>query len=135
MGMIYEDDVPGEISLVQRMWTARCDAEVTFTSAVKPSTLISFAIPGPGAGTRAWTGVGGCQRSPPAAMPSRRPSTLARTGRGRNAERIALVWHRLGEAQMAWFWRWGPCEWSNLDRASLPAPSVLSWSMTVYPVR
>ena len=43
MGMIYEDDVPGEISLVQRVWSARCEADVSFTSAAKPSTMISFS--------------------------------------------------------------------------------------------
>ncbi|MDG4791759.1 AraC family transcriptional regulator [Micromonospora sp. WMMD1102] len=42
MGLIFEA-VPGELPLVQRVWSARCDAATRFTSAVKRSTLISFA--------------------------------------------------------------------------------------------
>lgn len=42
MGLTFEA-VPGEIPLVQRVWTSRCEATVEFTSVVKASTLISFA--------------------------------------------------------------------------------------------
>jgi len=42
MGLIF-DAVAGELPLVQRVWSARCDAATSFTSAAKGSTLISFA--------------------------------------------------------------------------------------------
>jgi hypothetical protein len=42
MGMIFEA-VPGDIPLVRRVWSARCDATTGFTSAAKHSTMISFA--------------------------------------------------------------------------------------------
>jgi hypothetical protein len=42
MGLIFEA-VSGELPLVQRVWSARCDAATSFTSAAKRSTMISFA--------------------------------------------------------------------------------------------
>lgn len=42
MSLIFHA-VPGEIPLVQRVWSARCDATTRFTSVAKGSTLISFA--------------------------------------------------------------------------------------------
>jgi hypothetical protein len=42
MGLNFEA-VPGEIKLVQRVWTARCDATINFTSAAKHSSMIAFA--------------------------------------------------------------------------------------------
>ncbi|PVZ09365.1 helix-turn-helix domain-containing protein [Actinomycetospora cinnamomea] len=37
------DAVAGDVPLVQRVWTARCDAATAFTSAAKGSSMIAFA--------------------------------------------------------------------------------------------
>ncbi|GAA4078848.1 helix-turn-helix domain-containing protein [Nonomuraea soli] len=42
MGLIF-NAVAGEIPLVQRVWTARCEATTGFTSVVKTSSMIAFA--------------------------------------------------------------------------------------------
>lgn len=42
MALIFKD-VVGDVPLVQRVWSAHCEATTVFTSAAKPSTLISFA--------------------------------------------------------------------------------------------
>jgi hypothetical protein len=42
MGLIF-DAVVGELPLVQRVWSATCDAETSFTSAAKGSSMIAFA--------------------------------------------------------------------------------------------
>ncbi len=42
MGLCF-DEVAGELPLVQRVWSARCDAPTSFTSAVKGSSMIAFA--------------------------------------------------------------------------------------------
>jgi hypothetical protein len=42
MGLIF-DAVAGELPLVQRVWSAHCDATTTFTSAAKGSSMIAFA--------------------------------------------------------------------------------------------
>lgn len=42
MGLIF-DAVAGELPLVQRVWSARCEASTTFTSAAKGSSMIAFA--------------------------------------------------------------------------------------------
>lgn len=42
MGLIF-DAVAGEIPLVQRVWSARCEATTSFTSAAKGSCMIAFA--------------------------------------------------------------------------------------------
>jgi helix-turn-helix protein len=45
MGLIF-DAVAGELPLVQRVWSARCDAATSFTSAAKGSSMIAFARTG-----------------------------------------------------------------------------------------
>src|SRR3979411_1789862 len=42
MGLIF-DAVAGELPLVQRVWSASCDAATSFTSAAKGSSMIAFA--------------------------------------------------------------------------------------------
>jgi hypothetical protein len=42
MGLIF-DEVAGDLPLVQRVWSARCDAATGFTSVVKGSSMIAFA--------------------------------------------------------------------------------------------
>lgn len=42
MGLIF-DAVAGEIPLVRRVWSARCEATTSFTSAAKGSCMIAFA--------------------------------------------------------------------------------------------
>ena len=42
MGLVL-DAVTGHIPLVQRVWTAQCDAETTFTSVAKSTSMIAFA--------------------------------------------------------------------------------------------
>jgi helix-turn-helix protein len=42
MGLIF-DAVVGEIPLVQRVWSARCDATTGFSSVAKGSSMIAFA--------------------------------------------------------------------------------------------
>jgi hypothetical protein len=42
MGLIFGAGV-GELPLVQRVWSARCDAATSFTSVVKGSSMIAFA--------------------------------------------------------------------------------------------
>jgi hypothetical protein len=42
MGLIF-DAVAGELPLVRRVWSARCDAATTFTSAAKGSSMIAFS--------------------------------------------------------------------------------------------
>jgi hypothetical protein len=42
MGLIF-DAVAGELPLVQRVWSARCDAATGFTSAAKGASMIAFA--------------------------------------------------------------------------------------------
>lgn len=42
MGLVF-GAVPGEIPLVRRVWSARCDATTMFSSVVKGTTLISFS--------------------------------------------------------------------------------------------
>ncbi|HST81531.1 MAG TPA: helix-turn-helix domain-containing protein [Kineosporiaceae bacterium] len=42
MGLIFDAGV-GELPLVQRVWSARCDAATSFTSAAKGSSMIAFA--------------------------------------------------------------------------------------------
>jgi hypothetical protein len=42
MGLIF-DEVTGELPLVERVWAARFDAEISFVSVAKASTMISFA--------------------------------------------------------------------------------------------
>ncbi|WP_049565717.1 helix-turn-helix domain-containing protein [Nonomuraea sp. SBT364] len=42
MGLIF-NAVAGELPLVQRVWSASCDATTGFSSAVKSSTMIAFA--------------------------------------------------------------------------------------------
>jgi hypothetical protein len=45
MGLIF-DAVAGEVPLVQRVWSARCDAATGFASAAKGSSMIAFARSG-----------------------------------------------------------------------------------------
>jgi hypothetical protein len=45
MGLIL-DEVTGDLPLVQRVWSARCDAVTGFTSIVKSSSMIAFARTG-----------------------------------------------------------------------------------------
>src|SRR5947199_9348290 len=45
MGLIF-DAVAGELPLVQRVWSASCDAATSFTSAAKGSSMIAFARTG-----------------------------------------------------------------------------------------
>ena len=47
MGLLFEA-VGGELPLVQRVWSARCDAATSFTSAAKGSSMIAFARNGDG---------------------------------------------------------------------------------------
>ncbi len=47
MGLIFEA-VAGELPLVQRVWSASCDATTGFTSAAKGSSMIAFARHGDG---------------------------------------------------------------------------------------
>ncbi|WP_129669888.1 helix-turn-helix domain-containing protein [Phytoactinopolyspora endophytica] len=47
MGLIY-NAVAGELPLVQRVWTATCEATTGFSSAVKASSMICFARSGDG---------------------------------------------------------------------------------------
>ncbi|MFI6483584.1 helix-turn-helix domain-containing protein [Nonomuraea sp. NPDC050663] len=42
MGFIF-NAVAGEIPLVQRVWSARCEATTGFSSVIKPSSMIAFA--------------------------------------------------------------------------------------------
>lgn len=42
MGLIF-DEVAGELPLVERVWAARFDAETSFASVAKASTMLSFA--------------------------------------------------------------------------------------------
>jgi hypothetical protein len=42
MGLIF-DDVAGDLPLIQRVWSARCDAATSFTSVAKGSSMIAFA--------------------------------------------------------------------------------------------
>ncbi|WP_037973290.1 helix-turn-helix domain-containing protein [Streptomyces sp. NRRL WC-3742] len=42
MGLIF-DAVAGELPLVRRVWSARCDATTDFTSVAKGSSMIAFA--------------------------------------------------------------------------------------------
>ena len=42
MGLMF-DAVAGELPLVQRVWSASCDAATSFTSAAKGSSMIAFA--------------------------------------------------------------------------------------------
>src|SRR3954463_5242860 len=42
MGLIF-NAVAGELPLVQRVWSASCDAATGFTSAAKASSMIAFA--------------------------------------------------------------------------------------------
>jgi hypothetical protein len=42
MGLIFDAGV-GELPLVRRVWSARCDAATSFTSVVKGSSMIAFA--------------------------------------------------------------------------------------------
>lgn len=42
MGLVF-DAVAGELPLVQRVWSASCDATTRVTSAAKPSSMIAFA--------------------------------------------------------------------------------------------
>ena len=42
MGLTF-DAVAGELPLVQRVWSASCDAATSFTSAAKGSSMIAFA--------------------------------------------------------------------------------------------
>ena len=42
MGLIF-NAVAGELPLVQRVWSASCDATTWFASAAKPSSMIAFA--------------------------------------------------------------------------------------------
>ncbi|MFC5139791.1 helix-turn-helix domain-containing protein [Actinomycetospora rhizophila] len=42
MGLVF-DAVTGDIPLVQRVWTAHCDAETGFTSVAKSTSMIAFA--------------------------------------------------------------------------------------------
>jgi hypothetical protein len=45
MGLLF-DAVAGELPLVRRVWSARCDAATGFSSAVKGSSMIAFARAG-----------------------------------------------------------------------------------------
>ncbi|HEY2172323.1 MAG TPA: helix-turn-helix domain-containing protein [Mycobacteriales bacterium] len=45
MGLVF-DAVAGELPLVQRVWSARCDATTSFSSAAKSSSMIAFARSG-----------------------------------------------------------------------------------------
>ncbi|GAB3905374.1 helix-turn-helix domain-containing protein [Kibdelosporangium lantanae] len=45
MGLIF-DAIPGELPLVRRVWSARCDATTGFTSAAKGTSMIAFARDG-----------------------------------------------------------------------------------------
>jgi hypothetical protein len=45
MGLVF-NAVAGELPLVQRVWSARCDAAAGFTSAAKTSSMIAFARSG-----------------------------------------------------------------------------------------
>ncbi len=47
MGLIF-DAVAGELPLVRRVWSARCDAATSFSSAAKGSSMIAFARSGDG---------------------------------------------------------------------------------------
>src|SRR5205823_9226188 len=47
MGLIF-NAVAGELPLVQRVWSASCDAATGFTSAAKASSMIAFARSGDG---------------------------------------------------------------------------------------
>ena len=47
MGLIF-NAVAGDLPLVQRVWSARCDAATGFTSATKASSMIAFARSGDG---------------------------------------------------------------------------------------
>jgi hypothetical protein len=47
VGLIFKD-VAGELPLVQRVWSATCDATIGFSSAVKASSMICFARSGGG---------------------------------------------------------------------------------------
>jgi hypothetical protein len=47
MGLIF-NAVEGELPLVQRVWSASCDAATGFTSAAKTSSMIAFARSGDG---------------------------------------------------------------------------------------
>lgn len=42
MGLVFSD-VPGEVPLVRRVWSAGCDATTGFASAVKTSSMIAFS--------------------------------------------------------------------------------------------
>lgn len=45
MGLIFES-VPGDVRLVQRVWTAACDGATTFSSLAKATPMIAFARSG-----------------------------------------------------------------------------------------
>lgn len=45
MGLVF-DAVAGELPLVQRVWSARCDAATSFSSAAKASSMMAFARSG-----------------------------------------------------------------------------------------
>ena len=47
VGLIF-NDIAGELPLVQRVWSATCDATVGFSSAVKTSSMLCFARSGDG---------------------------------------------------------------------------------------
>src|SRR5262245_46061756 len=47
MGLIF-NAIPGELPLVQRVWSASCDAATVFSSAAKASSMIAFAWSGDG---------------------------------------------------------------------------------------
>ena len=47
MGVVFKA-VAGDVPLVQRVWSASCDAATEFTSAVKASSMIAFARSGRG---------------------------------------------------------------------------------------
>jgi hypothetical protein len=47
MGLVF-NAVAGELPLVQRVWSASCDAATGFTSAAKTSSIIAFARSGAG---------------------------------------------------------------------------------------
>ncbi|WP_146159528.1 hypothetical protein [Allonocardiopsis opalescens] len=45
MGLIF-GTVAGELPMVRRVWTARCDAATPFASVVKGASMIAFARSG-----------------------------------------------------------------------------------------